>query len=326
MSANPSPLDTPSLDLAGPGTLRAVKRLFLATRPAFFTASALPVLVGSAWGFVHAGRFDGVSFALALLATVLAHAAINVYNDVGDDQIGADAENVERIYPYTGGSRFIQCGLLSRAAMARLAIGLAIAAVIVGTVLALKHGAVIVLFGVIGLGLGILYSMPGVQLSALGIGEAAVGVGLGALPVLGAAWLQAKMLNPGAVIIALPVSAWVAAILLINEVPDEDSDRSSGKRTLVVRFGRGRAKSIYRGLTVLALGANLAAVWTGALPWWFALLAAALAVMGFVAATGIGSPSSQRDRLRRSIEQTLAIHALGNFALIGAILLPRVLA
>jgi len=168
--------------------------------------------------------------------------------------------------------------------------------------------------------------MPGVQLSALGIGEAAVGIGLGALPVLGAAWLQSKMLNASAVLIALPVSAWVAAILLINEVPDEDSDRRSGKRTLVVRFGRDRTKYIYRGLTVLALVANLAAVWMGALPWWFALLAAGLGAMGLVAATGIGSPSLQRERLRRSIEQTLAIHALGNLALIAAILFPWVLA
>jgi len=319
-------VDAPSLDLAGPGTLRAVKRLFLATRPAFFTASALPVLVGSAWGYAHAGRFDGLSFTLALLATVLAHASVNVYNDVGDDQIGADAQNTQRIYPYTGGSRFIQCGLLSRGAMARLATGLAIAAVIVGAVLALKHGIVIVVLGLVGLGLGILYSMPGIQLSALGIGEAAVGLGLGALPVLGAAWLQAKTLDPAAVVIAVPVSVWVAAILLINEVPDEDSDRSSGKRTLVVRFGRGHTKSIYRGLTILALAANLAAVGMGALPWWFAVPAAALGAMGFVAAAGIASPSSQRNRLRQSIEQTLAIHAVGNLALIAAILLPRVLA
>ncbi|HXY06049.1 MAG TPA: prenyltransferase [Burkholderiaceae bacterium] len=325
MNARPSPADVPSLDLAGPGTLRAAKRVLLATRPAFFTASVLPVLVGTAWGFARREQLDGASFALALLATVLAHAAVNVYNDVGDDQIGADEDNSQRIYPYTGGSRFIQCGLLSRAAMARLAAALASGAVIVGAVLAIQHGPAIVLLGAAGLALGILYSMPGIQLSALGVGEAAVGVGLGALPVLGASWLQTKTLNLGAVLISVPVSCWVAAILLINEVPDEASDRRCGKRTLVVRFGPQRTKSIYRGLTGLAFAANLGAVGMGALPWWFLVFATGLAAGGLHAASGVGPASEQRGRLRRSIEQTLAIHALGAIALIAAILIPRAL-
>jgi len=165
-----------------------------------------------------------------------------------------------------------------------------------------------------------LYSLPGVQLSARGIGETAVGAGLGALPVLGAVWLQAGTIDLGAVLLAVPVSAWVAAILLINEVPDEDADRRAGKRTLVVRFGPARARAIYRGLTVLALAANLGAVWLQALPWWFAIAAVALAAGGVNAASGIVALPARRVRLRRSIEQTLGIHALGSVALIVAVL------
>jgi 1,4-dihydroxy-2-naphthoate octaprenyltransferase len=323
MTARPRPIDRPSADLAGAGRLRAVRRWLLATRPAFFTASILPVLVGTAWGHARSGRFDGASLALALLATVLAHAAVNVYNDVGDDQIGADPGNDQRIYPYTGGSRFIQCGLLARAAMARLAGVLALAAAAAGAALAFRHGVGVVAFGLAGLGLGFLYSLPGVQLSARGLGEAAVGAGLGALPLLGAAWLQAGTVDRGAAFLALAVSAWVAAILLINEVPDEDADRRAGKRTLVVRFGTAWARRIYLGLTALALAANLGAVWRGDLPWWFAAVAAGLGAAGVAASSGICSMPAGRQRLRRSIERTLGIHALGSAALIAAILAPR---
>lgn len=171
-----------------------------------------------------------------------------------------------------------------------------------------------VVLGLAGLALGFLYSVPRVQLSARGIGEAAVGVGLGALPVLGAVWLQAKTIDLGSILLAIPVSAWVAAILLINEVPDEEADRRAGKRTLVVRFGPGRARAIYRGLTVLALAANLGAVWLDALPWWFAIAALLLAAAGVVVLP------AGRLRVRRSIEQTLGAHALGSMAFIGAIL------
>ncbi len=202
----------------------------------------LPVLVGTAWASTAFHRFDGLLFGLALAATVFAHAATNVYNDVSDDLIGADVGNTDRIYPYTGGSRFIQAGLLSRAEMARLALGLCAASLLIGAVLAYVRGPGVILLGAAGLGLGLIYSLPGPQLSARGVGEAAVALGLGVLPVLGAVWLQTGLVDLNALLICIPVSCWVAAILIINEVPDMEADRRALKRTLVVRWGRhGRA-------------------------------------------------------------------------------------
>ena len=317
------PVDQPSPALAGPGLAAAARRAFLATRPPFFTASVLPVLVGTAWASTAFHRFDGLLFGLALAAVVLAHAATNVYNDVSDDLIGADPDNTDRIYPYTGGSRFIQAGLLSRTQMARLALGLAASALLLGALLALLRGSGVILFGVAGLGLGLLYSLPGAQLSARGIGEAAVAVGLGALPVLGAAWLQTGRIDSGAVLICLPVSAWVAAILIMNEVPDVEADRRAHKRTLVVRWGAGGARWIYGGLTAIALAASVAASLHHALPLWYALPALALAGLGLRALSGISFKPSGRRRLKQSIELTLLTHILGCVTIIAAILSER---
>jgi 1,4-dihydroxy-2-naphthoate octaprenyltransferase len=318
------PIDQPSPALAGRGLAAAARRAFLATRPPFFTASVLPVLVGTAWASAAFHRFDGLLLGLALAAIVLAHAAANVYNDVGDDQIGADPDNItDRIYPYTGGSRFIQAGLLSRRQMTYLALGLAAGALLLGVVLALLRGPGVILFGVAGLGLGLLYSLPGAQLSARGIGEAAVAVSFGALPVLGASWLQSGRVDSGAVLICLPVSAWAAAILLMNEVPDIDSDRRVHKRTLVVRYGTRGARWIYAGLTTLALAAAVGAVLQHSLPVWYALAALALAALGLWASGGISNHPSGRRRLKQSIEITLLIHALGCVTLIVAILSER---
>jgi 1,4-dihydroxy-2-naphthoate octaprenyltransferase len=301
-----------------------LRRAVLATRPAFLTASVLPVLVGTAWAAHSRGRFDGFLFTLALAATVLAHAAANVYNDVGDDQIGADTGNTGRMYPYTGGSRFIQTGLISRTHMARLALILAAASACLGGVLTTLRGPGILAFGAAGLALGFLYSLPGVQLSARGAGEAAVAIGLGALPVLGAAWLQSGSIDWRVILVALPVSCWVAAILVINEVPDMEADRRAGKHTLVVRWGARGARAIYVALTLGALGSSGIGILRHVLPAWYLIPAIGLAALGVWAAQGIATSAGARPRLRKSIELTLGLHALGCVTLIAAVLLTQV--
>jgi 1,4-dihydroxy-2-naphthoate octaprenyltransferase len=316
-------IDRPSPALAGPGVAAAARRAFLATRPPFLIASVLPVLVGSAWASAAFHRFDPLLFALALAATMLAHAATNVYNDVGDDLIGADSGNTDRIYPYTGGSRFIQTGLLSRREMTHLALALCGTALLIGAVLAVLRGPGVILLGLAGLALGLLYSLPGAQLSARGSGEAAVAAGLGVLPVLGAVWLQTGFIDSGAILLCVPVSCWVAAILIINEVPDAEADRRAQKRTLVVRWGARGARAIYRGLTVLGFAASCVAIARHVLPLWYAVPALALAVLGGMTTARISMERAARPGLKQAIELTLAIQAVGCILIVIAVLLER---
>ncbi|HUO96863.1 MAG TPA: prenyltransferase [Steroidobacteraceae bacterium] len=307
--------------LGGAGLGAQLKRGFLATRPKFFTASVLPVLVGTAWAGAAHHAFNGLWFALALVGTVLAHAATNVYNDFGDDVIGTDAVNVLRIYPYTGGSRFIQNGVMTRAATLRLAYVLAAAALIAGCALAVLRGPMVVGLGLVGLALGYFYSRPGVQLAGRGAGELACAVGLGALPVAGAVWLQASFVDSGAWLLAVIVSVWVGLILLINEVPDSAADASSGKRTLAVRLSIGGVRILYQFLTLVALAAAVALAVRHDLPRWSIVTALLLAAGGLKAASGISLDPAKREGLKKSIELTLAIHAVGCLTLVAAALL-----
>jgi 1,4-dihydroxy-2-naphthoate octaprenyltransferase len=323
MHTSPALAQEPSaVALGGAGLGPALKRAVLATRPKFFTASVLPVLVGSAWAAAQ-NEYHGLLFALALLATVLAHAATNVYNDVSDDLNGTDPANDARIYPYTGGSRFIQNGVLSRSQMLRLALVFAALAIGVGAALIALRGSGVLLLGVLGLALGFLYSMPGVQLSGRGIGELACAIGLGALPVMGAAWLQTGSIDPGAGLLSVIVSVWVGLILLINEVPDTVADAAARKRTLAVRLGVGGTRVLYRLLTLLALAAAIALIVRHDLPRWSLMPALLLAASGLAAASGISLEPQRRAGLKRGIELTLAIHAFGCVALIVAILARR---
>lgn len=305
--------------LGGNSSARVFKRYFLATRPKFLTASILPVLYGTAIGFGASGAFDGLAFVLALAATVLVHAGANVINDVCDENTGNDGINEDRIYPFTGGSRFIQNGVLDVQQMSRWAWVLLAVGAFSGLMLAWAKGFEAIGFGLIGLSLGILYSAPPIRLSGRGFGEAAVAVGFGALPVAGAAWLQSGTVSETALLLSIPVSLWIAAVLLINEVPDRAADGGSGRKTLVVLFGLGGTRLIYLGLQ---FGAAVAAGWVAyvsMLPIWAPIVPVLTALASIKASAGITQPGAESADLRKGIEMTLMFHAVGTISLIVAV-------
>lgn len=314
-TADPSPQA-----FAGDSLAQTGKRLFNATRPKFFPASVLPVLAGTAWGFGATGQFDWLVFALALFATVCVHAASNVLNDVGDESGGTDRQNEDRIYPYTGGSRFIQTGIMSASEMARLGISLLALAALAGLALIFLRGQMVLYFGLAGVALGVLYSLGPVRLSSLAIGETSVAVAFGVVPVAGAAWLQGAALDISLLLYSLPVSAWVAAILLINEVPDIQADGSTGKRTLPVRLGLGGTSVLYVAINLAAAGVIGWLAYTGSLPLFAPLVPALLFILAFKAAAAIRQGIEDRAAMTKAIESTLAIHTIGCIWLLTCVL------
>jgi len=299
-------------EFVGDSPAQVLKRLFNAMRPKFFPASVLPVLAGSAWGFMVAGRFDLSVFILALLATVCVHASANVLNDVGDDAGGTDRRNEDRIYPYTGGSRFIQAGIMSPGGMARLGISLIGIAAIAGLILLLSKGAMVLWFGIAGLLLAVLYSLGPVRLASTGLGELSVAVAFGVLPVTGAAWLQSGTLGLDVFLFSIPVAVWVTAILLINEVPDIAADGATGKRTLPVRVGLGGTSVIYMMLHITGVVALAWLAMRGGFPAWTVIVPALLLVLAWQAARAIRTGVADRPAMTRGIEMTLGIHTIGS--------------
>jgi 1,4-dihydroxy-2-naphthoate polyprenyltransferase len=307
-------------EFAGDSPAQVSKRLFNAMRPKFFPASVLPVLAGSAWGFMVAGQFDLAAFILALLATVCVHAGANVLNDVGDDSGGTDRQNDDRIYPYTGGSRFIQAGIMSPSGMVRLGISLLGVAAIAGLILLISKGLMVLWFGIAGVSLAVLYSLGPVRLASIGLGELSVGIAFGVLPVTGAAWLQSGSLGLDVLLFSIPVSVWVTAILLINEVPDIAADGATGKRTLPVRVGLGGTSIIYFLLHLSGVAALAWLALRGGMPAWAVIVPVLLLVLALQAARAIRVGIADRPAMTRAIEMTLGIHTIGSIWLTGSAL------
>ncbi len=233
-------------------------------RPGFLSITAVGCLVGIA----SAQAAGGVSGALALLTLLLAlllHAAANMLNDHADALNGADEANTQGLFPFTGGSRLVQRGVVRARDMRNLALALLAPVVLGGLWLTWHSGPALALVGLAGLLLGWAYSMPPLALMSRGLGELAVGLAWG-LMVVGADYVQRGQFALAPLAAGGSYALLIANILIANGFPDAVPDALVGKRTLVVRLTPERAAVLYLALALLAHGGLAAFVVLGVLP------------------------------------------------------------
>ena len=239
---------------------------WLATRPAFLAASLIPVLVGVAAVHYQGGEVSVLKLIFSLIAIGLVHAGVNVLNDYYDELNGTDRLNTERLFPFTGGSRFIQNEVLSANQTLWFGVGLLGAAIILGLVLTAMSGGALIGIGLFGLLIGWGYSAPPLKFNSRGGGELAIAVGFGVLIPLGAWYVQTHHLSVYPIVISLSLAALVANILIINQFPDHAADKQTGKHHWVVRLGLDKAPHLYGALVLLAVLSVVINTLLGVLP------------------------------------------------------------
>ncbi len=219
------------------------------TRPGFLLLTVAACLLGLAWASAvpTGGALQPLTALATVLLAVVAHAGANVLNDYHDARNGADAANRQGLFPFSGGSRMIQQGLVSVRTTGRWAAVLLWCLVLSGIGPALSGGCGLPRLGPIALRLAWGYSAPPLALMARGLGELAVGAAWW-LVVLGTYYVQRGQWQLEPAFSTLGFGLLVVNLLLINGVPDAPADASVGKRTLVVR----RAAWLYLALALLA--------------------------------------------------------------------------
>ena len=273
---------TPSVPEPTPERLNnPAVRYLLATRPAFLSITLAGCLLGFATALAGGVPFSWMLAIVTLLLALLAHAGINVLNDYCDHLNGTDERNTRRIYPFTGGSRFIQNGVLTPSQVLGLAIVLFVLTMAGGLWLLGMSGMGLFWIGLAGLAIGWAYSAPPLQLNSRGLGELCVASGF-LLIVAGADYVQRGGFAALPWLVALPYALLVTNILFINQFPDRDADLASGKLHWVARLQPEIAARGYGLILLLAGFALLFSIINGTLPragvvGLFALLPALLA-------------------------------------------------
>src|SRR6266508_263195 len=121
-----------------------------------------------------------------------------------------------------------------------------------GLALALAVDPRLLLVGVVCVAAAVLYTGGPRPYGYAGFGELAVLVFFGLVATTGTAYVQTERLEGLALAASVPVGLGAVAILLANNIRDLDGDRAAGKRTLVVRLGRARSRSLFL-VTVVAM-------------------------------------------------------------------------
>ncbi len=227
-----------------------IKIWLKAIRAPFFTATIIPVTLGSVIAWHDTNDFMWLRFWLTMFGVLFIHTGTNLANDYFDHVSGCDEANSTPT-PFSGGSRVIQNGLIAP----RKILYVSLISFIIGSAIGLyiNHlckGNIILVLGMIGVSLGFFYSVKSFPIGYGGFGEMAVGIGFGPLIVLGSYYVQAQILPFRIFLISIPVGILIALVVFINEFPDYLADKSVGKRTIVVRLGKKNAMVLYHILLV----------------------------------------------------------------------------
>jgi 1,4-dihydroxy-2-naphthoate octaprenyltransferase len=246
----------------------------MAARPRTLPAAIAPVLVGTSLA-IRYDTFHPLAFIAALLGAVLIQIGTNLSNDYSDARRGADTD--ERIGPVR-----VTAGGLVPPRQVLIATYLTFgAAVLCGAYLIAVAGWLLLAVGSASILAGVLYTGGPRPYGYEGLGEVFVFLFFGLVAVTGSYFVQRRDLPWEAFVLAIPVGLLIAAILVVNNVRDIDTDRRAGKRTLAVRLGRERTRVLF----AVMVGAAFVSSWV---PWFAGGLSAWLFVTAAAAPLAIG--------------------------------------
>lgn len=196
------------------------------------------ILAGSALA-LSKGSSDGTLFSLMLATTIVYQITSNFANDYGDGVKGTD--NEDRIGP----KRALQTGALSASSLKngiRLSAGLSALLTLVTLLYAfgmdsLGYLLLFLILGAAAIWASIKYTVGSDAYGYRGFGDLFVFLFFGLLSVVGSYFLYTRSLQGEVWLPAIAMGALSTAVLNLNNLRDSESDRKSGKQTLVVKMG-----------------------------------------------------------------------------------------
>ncbi|HEV2075377.1 MAG TPA: 1,4-dihydroxy-2-naphthoate polyprenyltransferase [Thermoleophilaceae bacterium] len=245
----------------------------LAARPRTLPAAVAPVVVGTALAATE-GTFRALPFLAALVGSVFIQVGTNLSNDYSDARRGADAE--DRLGPV----RVTAGGLVPPRRVLAWTYAAFGVAVLAGIYLTAAVGLELLAVGIASILAGVLYTGGPRPYGYEGLGELFVFLFFGVVAVSGSYYVQTERLTTEVLALSVPIGLLAAAILVVNNIRDMDTDRRAGKRTLAVKLGRSHARALFGAGLAVAFAVPVAVSLAGGLDAWvlLPLLAVPLAV------------------------------------------------
>jgi len=208
-------------------------------RVRFLLASIIAVSVGLAINWRQNSSIDPLDTVLTFAGVLALHASVDLLNDYWDYKRGIDV--MTKRTKMSGGTGVLPEGLLKPSSVYRAGIGFLILGSVIGFYFVFTDGIIIAVI----LGFAILsiyfYSTKIVD---SGLAEFFVAV-KGTMIVLGTYFIQSNQITSESILGGIVVGVLSSLVLFIASFPDHDADKSKGRKTLVIAFGKKNAASLF---------------------------------------------------------------------------------
>src|SRR5512138_1530074 len=248
--------------------MKTWKYLLGPMRPPFLILGPACMLVGLGSAYLQTGQINWFYFVLALIAGVSAHISVNAFNEYFDFKTEVDSRTQRT--PFSGGSGTLQAHPeLAKSTLVMAWITLAITGFI-GLYFMFVWNWKALPIGI--LGLVLLYGYTAWMVYQPALCLIAPGLGFGPLMVLSTHFALTGTFSGQALIASLVPFFLVSNLLLLNQFPDVEADRSAGRRHFPILLGRTVSGYIYISFLIAAYLVVILGVVLGFLPR-FSLLA-----------------------------------------------------
>jgi 1,4-dihydroxy-2-naphthoate octaprenyltransferase len=214
-----------------------MRHWLLAIRPKTLSAAIVPVLMGAALAAHEPAGVHWWIFTCALVGAVTIQIATNLINDALDFKKGTDT--AERLGPI----RVTQAGLISADAVMRMAWLCLFIAALCGIPLIFRGGWPMLVIGLASIAMAYAYTGGPYPLAYHGLGEIFVIAFFGLIAVGGTFYVLSLQWTQAALLVGFAAGSLATVLLVVNNLRDVEGDRRSNKRTTVVRFGEGFART-----------------------------------------------------------------------------------
>ena len=249
----------PSAPVSGVSPPRErLRRWIEAARPRTLPLALSPVLAGLFLAVAQSGQLALFTALATLLAAAGIQIGTNLHNDAADFERGTDTP--DRLGPPRAAAQ----GWFSAAQVKRAAHLVFLGSFLLGLLLVVRGGWPILALGVAAIASGYAYTSGPKPIAYGPYGELFVLVFFGIAAVGGTYYLQTLTLSVQAIVLGIALGLPAAAVLLLNNYRDFDTDRIAGRRTLCHLLGRPRARLIY----ALLLLSPIPLLMVGGLPVW----------------------------------------------------------
>lgn len=235
-----------------------------ASRPNFLVLAPVCAGLGIAIAWHQDGTLALLDTILVLTGAVLAHAAVNLFNEYEDFISGLDLAT--RRTPFSGGSGALPESPEAATRVLVAAVATLVLVIAIGFYFIWLRGLPMFVLGASGVLLVLSYTRW-ITRSPL-ICLLAPGLGFGPVMIFGSLIALGGRLDPAALTVSLISLLLASELLLINQIPDAEADRTVGRRHLVITLGKPAAARLVGILLLTGYGVLVAGLLAGWLPAW----------------------------------------------------------